>query len=54
MYGNVSKHLKNKQSRLQQLEALNMLHETVEEIKELRKEINEALSKEELMWNQRS
>ena len=54
VYGNVSKNLKNKQHRLQQLEALNMLHETAGEIKELRKEINEVLNREELMWTQRS
>ena len=54
VYGNVSKNLKNKQRRLQQLEALNMLHETAGEIIELRKEINETLNREELMWNQRS
>ena len=43
-----------KQQRLQELEALNLLHETATEIEGLRKEINEVLIKEEVMWSQRS
>lgn len=39
---------------MQHLEALNLLHETAEEIQNLRKEINEDLTREEMMWNQRS
>lgn len=31
-----------------------MLHETAEEIEGLRKEINEVLIKEEVIWSQRS
>ena len=46
--------LKQKQERLKQLETLNLLHETTKEIQELRKEINECLTREEVMWNQRS
>lgn len=51
MFGNVNKSLKQKQDRLQLLEALNCLHEKVEEIQGLRKEINEILVNEEIMWN---
>lgn len=54
VFGNVNKTLKVNQERLQQLKALNMLHETIEEIEMLKKEINEILVKEEVMWNQRS
>ena len=46
--------LKQKQKRLQHLEGLNCLHEKAEEIQGLRKEINEMLTREEIMWNQRS
>ncbi|XP_050264248.1 uncharacterized protein LOC126708501 [Quercus robur] len=53
-FGNVNKNLRQKQSRLQQLEELNLLHESVEEIQTLKKEINEVLLREEMMWNQRS
>jgi len=51
VFGNVNKSLKHKQGRLQLLEALNFLHEKAEEIKGLRKEINEILVREEIMWN---
>ena len=51
VFGNVNKSLKQKQDRLQLLEALNCLHEKVEEIQGLRKEINEILVNEEIMWN---
>ena len=54
VFGNVNKTLKLKQNRLQQLEMLNLLHEPVEEIKALKKEINEVTLREEMMWNQRS
>ncbi|XP_023928141.1 uncharacterized protein LOC112039498 [Quercus suber] len=53
-FGNVTKALKQKQSRLQHLEALNLLHETAEEIENLRNKINEDLTKEEMMCNQTS
>ena len=54
VFGNVNRVLKQKQRRLQQLEELNLLHESAEEIQGLKKEINEVLFREELMWNQRS
>ena len=54
MFGNVSKVLKQKQSHLQQLEELDLLHESTEEIQGLKKEINEVMLREEIMWNQRS
>ena len=54
VFGNVSKVLKQKQRRLQQLEELDHLHESTEEIQGLKKEINEVMLKEEIMWNQRS
>ena len=50
-FGNVNKILKHKQSQLQQLEALNLLHESAEEIQALKKEINETMIWEEMMWN---
>ena len=53
VFGNVNKTLRVKQQQLQEIEALNMLHETAEEIEVLRKEINEILIKEEVMWSQR-
>ena len=51
-FGNVNKKLKQKQDRLQQLESLNLLHETAEEISEARRELNELHIREEVMWNQ--
>ena len=36
------------------MEALNLLHESAEEIQALKKEINETMIREEMMWNQRS
>ena len=53
-FGNVAKNLKQKQDRLQQLESLNMLHDTAAEISVIRKELNEIYIREEIMWNQRS
>ena len=52
VFENVNKILKGKQKRLQELEALNMLHETTKDIELLRKENNQALIKEEVMWSQ--
>ena len=49
MFGNVNKVLKQKQSCLQQLEELNLLHESAEEVQSLKKEINEVRLKEEIM-----
>ncbi|KAL0009335.1 hypothetical protein SO802_010837 [Lithocarpus litseifolius] len=49
VFGNVNKTLRVKQQQVQELGALNVLHETVEEIEGLRKEINEVLIKEEVM-----
>ena len=40
--------------RLNQLEAQNNLHEIAKEIYEVRREINEMLVREEVMWKQRS
>ena len=37
-----------------QLEGLNLLHEAAEEIQSLKKEINEEMIREEMIWNQRS
>ena len=51
MFGNVNRVLKQKQRRLQQLEALNLLHESTEEIQGLKKEIKEIILREEMMWN---
>ncbi|XP_075654772.1 uncharacterized protein LOC142624936 [Castanea sativa] len=53
-FGNVNKVLKRKQDRLQQLENMDLLHDTTEEIQQLRREINETLIREEVMWKQRS
>ena len=50
----MNKNMKQKQSRLQQLEGLNLLHEAAEEIQSLKKEINEEMIREEMIWNQRS
>lgn len=52
MFGNVNIILKQKQNRLQQLEAMNLLHELTEEIQALKREINEVMLREEMMWNQ--
>ncbi|XP_023874724.1 uncharacterized protein LOC111987261 [Quercus suber] len=54
VFENVDRVLKQKQERLQQLEGLNCLHEKAKEIQGLRREINEMLTREEIMWNQRS
>lgn len=54
VFGNVNKTLKQKQNLLQQLEAFHSLNELEEEISALRKEINERLIREEVMWKQRS
>ena len=54
MFGNVNRVLKQKQKHLQQLEEMNLLHESTYEIQVLKKEINEMMLREEMMWNQRS
>ena len=51
-FGNVNKKLKQKQDRLQQLESLNLLHNTAKEISAVRMELNELHIMEEIMWNQ--
>ena len=51
VFGNVNRNLKQKQSRLQQLESLDSLHEKAEEIQGLKKEINKILAREEILWN---
>lgn len=53
-FGNVKHLLKQKREQLQQLESVNSLHETAEEIQRLKLEINEMLTREEIMWIQRS
>ena len=54
VFGNVNKNLRRKQTHLQQLESLNSLNDNEAEIRELRKEVNEVLTREEIMWKQRS
>lgn len=54
VFGNVNKVLKQKHSCLQELEAMNLLLESAEEIRILKKEIIEVMLREEMMWNQRS
>ena len=54
VFGNVNKNLRQKQTRLQQLELLNLLNDNEAEINELRMEVNEVLAREEIMWKQRS
>ena len=53
-FGNVNTRLKRLKERLQLIEGQNLLHDTANEIQALKKEINETLVKEEVMWNQRS
>ena len=50
----MNKVLRQKQSKLQQLEATEHGNEKAEEIRKIRAEINESLLREEMMWNQRS
>ena len=50
----MNKKLRQKKSRLQQLEMLNSLNDNEAEIRDLKKEINEILTREEMMWKQRS
>ena len=54
VFGNVHQVLRQKKERLQLLEARDSLHEDAEEIQRVKKEINEVLMREEIMWNQRS
>ena len=54
VFGNVNRVLKKKQKRLQQLEEMNLLHESVDEIQGLKNEVNKMMLTEEMMWNQRS
>ena len=54
VFGNVNQMVKLKHDRLKHLKEMNLLHETAEEIHSLKKEINECLTREEVMWNQRS
>lgn len=54
MFRNVNKILRQKQGKLQQLEVIDGVLDKVEEIKELKQEINENLTREEIMWKQRS
>ena len=50
----MNKVLRQKQSKLQQLEATKHGNEKAEEIRKIRAEINGSLLREEMMWNQRS
>ena len=54
VFENVNKILKQKQNQLKQFEAMNLLHELAEEIQALKREINEVMLREEMMWSQRS
>ena len=54
VFGNVHQVLRQKKERLQHLEAQDSLYEEAEEIQRVKKEINESLIREEIMWNQRS
>ena len=54
VFGNVNNVLKQKQGKLQLLKATECTHEKAEEIRKLKLEINETLTREEIMWNQRS
>ena len=53
-FGNVNKMLNQKKEKLQQLELRDSLHGNAEEIKRVRKEINEIQVRKEMMWTQRS
>ena len=54
VFGNVNNTLKMKRNQLQQLEAIDGLLDKAEDIKRLKKEINEVLLREEIKWKQRS
>ncbi|KAL0012531.1 hypothetical protein SO802_007639 [Lithocarpus litseifolius] len=53
-FGNVTQIIKQKREQLQYLESFNSLHEKADEVLQLKMEINEILTREEIMWNQRS
>ena len=53
-FGNVNQLLRQKRDQLQHLESLNSLHGKAKEVQRLKVEINEILTREEIMWNQRS
>ncbi|KAL0009842.1 hypothetical protein SO802_004950 [Lithocarpus litseifolius] len=53
-FGNVQHTIKQKRVKLQQLESLNGLHDKAEEVQKLKTNINKALTREEIMWSQRS
>ena len=54
VFGNMNTRLKKLKERLQFLKDWKLLTKTVSEIQGLKKEINETLHREEVMWNQRS
>lgn len=54
VFGNVNKILRQKQNRLQQLESIDGVLDKAKEIQSLKREINETLTREEIMWKQRS
>ena len=50
VFGNVNKILRQKQNRLQQLESIDGVLDKAKEIQSLKREINETLTREEIMW----
>ena len=50
MFGNVNKILRQKKNRLQQLESIDGVLDKAKEIQSLKREINETLTREEIMW----
>ena len=51
VFSNINNVHKQKQGKLQLLEATECTHKNVEEIRNLKQEINETLTREEIMWN---
>ena len=50
VFGNVNKILRQKQNRLQQLESIDGVLDKAKEIQSLKRETNETLTREEIMW----
>ena len=50
VFENVNKILRQKQNRLQQLESIDGVLDKAKEIQSLKSEINETLTREEIMW----
>ena len=53
-FGNVNLIIKQRREQLQHLESINSLYGKEEEVQQRKLEINEILTREEIMWNQRS